>query len=119
MKSDRYVLDKNKRVIPCPDLETWAIWFEKGEWRVVAKTEMRPGYMVSTVFLALDHSFGHGPPVLWETMIFAGPDHDDTGKCWRCPGTWEQAEAQHARVIALYDHESDRLLEPGKPERDT
>lgn len=28
--------------------------------------------MVSTVFLTLDHSFGRGPPVRWETMVFKG-----------------------------------------------
>lgn len=30
------------------------------------------GTFVSTVFLGLDHSFGGGAPVLWETMCF-GP----------------------------------------------
>lgn len=29
--------------------------------------------VVSTVFLALDHSWDGGPPVLYETMIFGGP----------------------------------------------
>lgn len=27
---------------------------------------------VSTVWLGLDHSFGHGPPVVFETLIFGG-----------------------------------------------
>lgn len=27
-------------------------------------------YFVSTVFLGVDHSFGDGPPILWETMVF-------------------------------------------------
>jgi hypothetical protein len=27
---------------------------------------------VSTVFMGLDHSFGDGPPVLWETLVFGG-----------------------------------------------
>ena len=27
---------------------------------------------ISTVFLGLDHAFGSGPPILWETMIFGG-----------------------------------------------
>lgn len=26
--------------------------------------------MVSTVFLGIDHQFGDGPPLIWETMIF-------------------------------------------------
>lgn len=28
---------------------------------------------VSTVFLGIDHSFGSGPPLLFETMVFGGP----------------------------------------------
>lgn len=27
-------------------------------------------YLISTVDLGLDHSFGEGPPLYWETMIF-------------------------------------------------
>lgn len=27
---------------------------------------------VSTVFLGIDHSFGSGPPLLFETMVFGG-----------------------------------------------
>lgn len=29
------------------------------------------GIEVSTVFLGMDHAFLDGPPVLWETMVFA------------------------------------------------
>ena len=39
------------------------------EARRIGLTEIGP-YVVSTVFLALDHSFGEGPPVLFETMVF-------------------------------------------------
>jgi hypothetical protein len=35
---------------------------------------------VSTVFLSLDHNWGHGPPLLWETMVFGG---ELDGKCFR------------------------------------
>jgi len=28
------------------------------------------GYWVSTVWLGLDHSFGSGPPLIFETMVF-------------------------------------------------
>src|SRR5215467_9051102 len=29
---------------------------------------------VSTVWLGLDHRFGEGPPIIFETMVFGGPD---------------------------------------------
>lgn len=32
---------------------------------------------VSTVFLVLDHGFGQGPPVLFETIVFSGTDNPD------------------------------------------
>lgn len=34
------------------------------------------GYWVSTVWLGLDHSFGDGPPLIFETMIFAGSERE-------------------------------------------
>jgi len=65
-------------------------WTDDGAWQV------------STVFLnGLDHNYSDsGPPLLFETMIFhkdnPGLDHE----CARC-STWDQAEAQHARLVAL------------------
>ena len=51
------------------DLQSWERWMETGDRRVGDDTV--DGLRVSTVFLGLDHNMaGHGPPVLWETMIF-------------------------------------------------
>ena len=69
----KYTLDADGRPVPCEDIMEWGRWMETGE-RVTALTEFDGG-KVSTVFLGLDHSFDHGEPVLWETMIFGGP-HD-------------------------------------------
>ena len=46
---------------------------------------------VSTVFLGMDHSFGGGSPVLFETMIFGG-EHDQYQERY-C--TWDEAEKGH------------------------
>ena len=74
----------------------WAKWFEKGGNRIV-KQEMIGDTKVSTVFLGLDHNFGDGPPVLWETMVFGGKFDQHQN---RCSGNWEQAEAMHHRTVA-------------------
>jgi hypothetical protein len=50
---------------------------------------------VSTVFLFIDHQWGEGPPLLFETMVFGGPLDMD---CERY-STWEQAEEGHARWV--------------------
>lgn len=88
--SDHYILDgKTPKKV---DLMTWARWFENAERHVanIKQGDIR----VSTVFLGLDHSFGYGPPMLFETMIFGG-EHDQYQD--RC-STWEQAEEMHKRA---------------------
>jgi rubredoxin len=72
--TDKFILNAAGDPVPCDDLLTWARWFEDGGGasRTVATDDIG-GSRVSTVFLALDHSFGHGLPVLWETMVFGGP----------------------------------------------
>lgn len=41
--------------------------------RHLAKTDLGRRGAVSTVWLGLDHSFGFGPPLIFETMVFGGP----------------------------------------------
>lgn len=50
---------------------------------------------VSTIFLGFDHSFGQGPPLLFETMIFGGAHH---GLQLRC-STWDEAVLQHQKAM--------------------
>jgi predicted RNA-binding Zn-ribbon protein involved in translation (DUF1610 family) len=71
-KAPRYFVRVGGKVRPATLME-WAAWLEaSGKDRTVAWTAVRPGVEVSTVFLGLDHAFGGGPPVLWETMVFGG-----------------------------------------------
>lgn len=87
-----YILIGQSAVLE-PDLLTWANWFESAD-RIVAQTEV-PGGIVSTVFLGLDHQFGTGPPLLFETLTFLDGEADDQ---WRC-STWLEAEAQHEKAV--------------------
>jgi hypothetical protein len=48
----------------------WAKMFE-GADRNVAQTRTIYGERLSTVFLGMDHSYGDGPPLIFETMLFA------------------------------------------------
>ena len=75
------------------DLMTWAQWFDDVEARRVARTELANGGYVSTVFLGLDHGWGEGPPILWETMLFS----DEIGEEWQ--------ERYTSREDALRGHE--------------
>jgi len=90
-----YILNGHE-VVPVEDLMVWAEWFSNaGEDRIVKKQKVGQ-YEVSTVFLGLDHSFGDGPPLLFETMVFGDIDEEYQTLC----STWEEAEAQHERAVA-------------------
>ena len=61
--TDHYILSISGDPIPEPDVMKWALWFEAHNAdRQLARTELEDGIIVSTIFLGLDHSFGHGEP---------------------------------------------------------
>lgn len=90
--SDHYILDGKKAVLA--DLMTWVESFKNTEVRIVAKTEVGDAE-VSTVFLGLDHQFGDGPPLIFETLVFGGSLDQEMDRYT----TWEQAEAGHAAMV--------------------
>jgi hypothetical protein len=96
MVSGKYILvDGQPR--RCDDVRAWARWFETADTdRIVAKTS-EGDVEVSTVFLALDHNFGGGEPLLYETMIFGGP-HDGYQERY---ASREEAERGHLSAVAL------------------
>lgn len=68
--------------------------FENDEYRQVEWTKVKGGH-VSTVWLGLDHSFGQGKPVIFETMHF--PSND----CTRA-STLLLARLGHAQMVARW-----------------
>jgi hypothetical protein len=95
MTTDKYIL-KDHEPVPESDLLLWAKWFEAAERRV-AFDEIN-GVRVSTVFLGLDHNFGHNDaPILFETMVFGGP-LDQEQRRYR---TWDEAEKGHQEMLVL------------------
>lgn len=67
----------------------------ESEWRRVARDECC-GYLVSTVFLGIDHGLGAGPPVLFETMVFGDGSLDEHQERY-C--TAAEALAGHRRIL--------------------
>ncbi len=78
------------------DINLWGLEFEKN--RSVRFDEI-DGVSISTVFLGMDHSFGGGTPLLFETMVFGG-EHD--GYTLRYE-TMEQAIVGHKITTDLVD----------------
>lgn len=97
MKQCKYILNEAGEPVAVQGLSTWAEWFESsGDQRRVGRDQIGDS-LVSTVFLSLDHSFGDGPPILWETLVIGGKLG---GQSDRCAGSREQAEAMHVRMVA-------------------
>lgn len=100
----------------------WAAKIEDREYSVVAHHWVR-GWMVSTVWLGLDHSFGRpGAPLIFETMIFAPKDVTVGREAWEtgcdAAGTMADldqyqeryateaaAQAGHDRALAAMVHQ--------------
>ena len=91
-----YLLNDDRTTKQVPPM-AWALGFETAD-RVVEKTNVGDAE-VSTVFLGIDHQFGEGPPILFETMIFGG-EHDE--EMWRY-STWDEAKAGHSHVVSLLE----------------
>jgi hypothetical protein len=91
-----YCLDEDNKPFPC-DVEKANAFMGNRPRRRVGNTYIWLPWpaQISTVFLALDHNWGEGPPVLFETMIFGGPlDQFQWRYC-----TWEEAEEGHKKAL--------------------
>ncbi|MCB1712828.1 MAG: hypothetical protein KDH96_10220 [Candidatus Riesia sp.] len=98
--NDKYIL-RNKKVVPVDDLLKWAEEFETQDRRV-RLTKLPGGYRVSTVFLGIDHQWGDGPPLVFETMVF-GPKGWGEMDMDRY-STWDEAVSGHKAMVERWKY---------------
>lgn len=93
--SDWYIL-QGRDVVPA-DSATWSQWIRTYRENKIVRQEAVGDRFVSTVFLGLDHQYGDGPPLVFETMVFESKDDfTDIYGC-RC-STYDEAEAMHEKA---------------------
>ena len=93
-----YKLDKDHNIVKTDILDKDAFNIAN---RRVAETTLPNGKWISTVFLTIDHSFGSGPPILFESMVFAGKESsEDLTQRRYC--TWEEAVKGHEELVKEY-----------------
>lgn len=93
-----YSLDENHNPVKVASLEEMVTWqITKPDERRVSLTELEDGTKISTVFLMLAHGLEDGKPILFETMIFGGPNNDYQ----RRYTSWEEAKAGHEIAVLL------------------
>jgi predicted RNA-binding Zn-ribbon protein involved in translation (DUF1610 family) len=81
--------------VPVDEVLTWGRWCETAD-RTVARTAVAPGVEVLTLFLGIDHGWGAGPPLLFETMVCRDGEAGDAMERY---STWTQAEQGHQRIV--------------------
>jgi hypothetical protein len=100
MRQEWAILTERKEVRVVNSLEEWARAFESSN-RIVAQ-EIVNDFLVSTVFLGLNHSFSpYAPPLWFETMIF--DQKLSTGSergIWRY-STYPEALEGHAKALEM------------------
>lgn len=77
------------------NLRIWGKCFESDD-RKVASSGFFGIVSVETDFLGIDHSWGDGPPRLFESMAFWWGEGEE---CLRC-ATWLEAEEMHREMCA-------------------
>ena len=77
-------------------LVEWAETFEhQSDYKIVEQTTLPNGRWVSTVWLGLNHQYGDGPPLIFETLVFSqhGEWSEVDGERY---STEDEARAGHA-----------------------
>lgn len=94
----KYILDEQGNPIEEPDVLKWGEWFETSNARRRVADTKSGSVRVSTVFMALDHSFGGEVPVLYESMVWVdGKDVEQERY-----ETKLQALMGHQKLVAIW-----------------
>ena len=93
-----YRLNQNHEAMPTTRMDG-GVW--DPAHRIIKQEYVAPDIWISTVFLVIDHSYGDGPPLLFETMVFRKGSGEE---CERC-STYEQALDQHRTMVARIQRE--------------
>jgi hypothetical protein len=113
--SGKFILE-GTIAVPCNNNFAWVRWMERAD-RCIARTNVG-ALVVSTVFLGIDHSFGRGDPLLFETMIFGeDAEYENLESYCERYSTWAEAEEGHARAVEVAKQRvssAEVLLQPSK-----
>jgi hypothetical protein len=84
------------------DIREWGAKFKDLAYKRVAETTLPDGKWVSTVWMGLDHQYAeHGPPLIFETMVFPSEHDLDDLDCERY-STEAEALVGHAAMVAKW-----------------
>jgi hypothetical protein len=86
---------------PITDIEAVERQLRDPAYKRIDETTLPDGKWISTVWLGLNHRFGEGPPLIFETMVFDSQDNLESIEQERY-STEEDAIIGHQQMIAKY-----------------
>lgn len=95
--SDSYYLDDDLKIQKATNREESLRGFDDRDKKIVVQEWVGMAWL-STVFLVIDHSFGRGVPVLWESMTFNNFSDEEEQR--RCSGERDEAVLMHEKLKA-------------------
>lgn len=84
------------------DSMTWLKLLEEKDYKIIRQETLPNKKIVSTIWLGLDHSFGQGEPLIFETMVFKEKGNYTEEACQRY-STLKQAQAGHRKMVEEYN----------------
>ena len=93
-----YKLNDDHSVSECSLEELVEVYNDNDKKRILGK-DVVCGVMISTIFLGIDHNFGDGPPIIFETMVFGGVAPNSEQERY---STYDEAMAGHKRYVKKY-----------------
>ena len=71
------------------------------EYKLIARTTLSDNTWISTVWLGMNHQYGDGPPLIFETMVFTSEENLDEQDIERY-ATLEEAKKGHEVMITKW-----------------
>ena len=104
-----YVRYYDKKGKPITDVLAWSKLMEDREYKTVKQEYLPDGKWVSTVWLGLNHNFGVGKPLIFETMVFSKKD-DWNDQDEERYSTLEEALAGHKKMVKKWKDKDRKRL---------
>ena len=95
---DKYYNKKGETIT----MMEWANLLENKDYKIIKQEELSNGKWVSTVWLGLNHNFGTGKPLIFETMVFPN-EGDFSDVDVERYSTLEEAEEGHQELVEKWE----------------
>lgn len=87
--------------------DEWGKLFSDKSYKIIKKTTLPDGTLVSTVWLGMEHGYGPTGPIIFETMVFDRPGADEGDEEQYRYATEEEALKHHHELVGLEWHAND------------